>query len=351
MSENCTVCGLPQGVGKGNVWHSNGVITGIHPPYIRGTLYDVEELSQLFEGFSKRIGFDISRLVIEGKRKDAKRYIDALLEYFREQGLELPPPIQLYEMINRFARVWGLARSRVKEFCAGEKTVIEVEDVYNIPMYRGDIAGVGEAVEGRRVDTLWKGDSSLGVVEVFPVEGEPELEQRIESEVEKGIPFVEGGDLVYQLCPECNAPVELSRQFEWDQERARIIERETGKRYVLHNTNGIVAVVRSLRDELGEEVDGIMMEVSRAYAFNYYLPLREKSSLEEQLSKFPLRSWGRPVVKSASANEVRVRVVNPYCEPIVAGRIWGLFEAFREGGLRLAELSKQEGIMDIVLEA
>ena len=75
-TENCSNCGLPVSIGRGNVWHANGVITASYPPHNRGTLYDVDELNNLFPAFSERIDFDITPLVVEGKRRDGKRYVE-----------------------------------------------------------------------------------------------------------------------------------------------------------------------------------------------------------------------------------------------------------------------------------
>lgn len=345
----CSNCGLPKGIGRGNIWHSNGVITARYPPHIRGTLYDVEELNNLVSELSGHMDFDISPLVVEGKRRDGVRFTDSLLGNLRDMGAELPPNIEIYHMVCRFSAVWGLARVEVEEYKEGDAGKLKVEDVYSIPMFSGDAAGTFESVEKKRMDVRWHGDAMEGVLELVASEGEPEMEQRIEQEVEMGIPYLEEGDLEYRSCPECGAPLEISAQFEWDESRARITERDSGKRYILHNTNGIVAVVRSLHEEIGEEIEAIITDISRSYARGYYSGIREDTNVDAELLKFPLRSWGRPTRLLRRRNTHNITIINPYSPPIVAGRIWGLLEAFEECDLALEELGEEEGVLDLAL--
>ncbi|MDI6830408.1 MAG: hypothetical protein QME88_03630 [Actinomycetota bacterium] len=344
----CGTCGLPAGIGKGNVWHANGVITAAYPPHIRGTLYDTDELGNLFPAISGRIGFDISRLVLEGKRKDGKRYAASLAHNLRAAGRDADP-MTVYGLIARFCAYWGLGLASPAEYRAGEKLVIETGRTYNRPMAMGDWAGVFEAMEERRGEPHWREERGRDLIEIRAVEGEPEIEERIEQEVELGIPFTHEGELEYRRCSECGVPLEVSRQFEWDADRALIVERLSGRRFVLHNTNGIVAVVRVLREELGEEIGEVITEVSRDYAREYYAGIRGDTSMEAELAKFPLRSWGRPVLLARGDEGFRLRVVNPYSPPIVAGRIWGLVEVFEDSACTAESMEEGEGCLEISL--
>jgi hypothetical protein len=327
------------------------VITARYPPYIRGTLYDVDELNNLVSRLSERMDYDITPLVVEGKRRDGVRFTDSLLGNLEEMGAESPPSIEIYRMVCRFSATWGLGRVEVAEYEEGVKGSLKVEDVYSIPMFSGDAAGTFESVEKKRMDVAWNGDAASGVLELIASEGEPEMEQRIEQEVEMGIPCLEEGDLEYRLCPECGAPLNISEQFEWDETRARITERESGKRYILHNTNGIVAVVRSLREELGEAVESIITDICRAYARDYYSGISEDTSIDAELLKFPLRSWGRPTRVLRRKSSHRITIINSFSPPVVAGRLWGLLEAFEGQDLALQEIRDEEGVLDLALSS
>ncbi|MFW6113917.1 MAG: hypothetical protein ACOC78_03230 [Actinomycetota bacterium] len=342
----CSNCGLPRGIGRGNIWHSNGVITASYPPHIRGTLYDVNELNSLFPAISERIDFDVTHLVVEGKRKDGKRYADALIKNLKAHG-KYEGPMQIYGMISRFITSWGLGLSEVLKYEEGERLTLEIQNSYSDPMSSGDWAGVFEAVEQKRGEVRWRDEKDPRVIDITAVEGEPELEVRIEQEVELGIPFVDEGDLQYRLCPECGMPLEISRQFHWDADASLIEEVDSGKRFVLHNTNGIVAVLRVLREELGEEINTIITEISRDYARDYYAALKGATSMDAELMKFPLRSWGRLSQLRLRGVDCYVKIINPYCSLIVAGRVWGLLEAFEGRPFSLVDIAESEGALDV----
>lgn len=345
----CSHCGLPKGIGRGNIWHKNGVITAARPPHIRGTLYDVDELNELFPSLSRRMGFDITRLVIEGKRKDGKRYTAALIKNLRKAGMD-PEPMDIFRMISHFCKYWGLGKAEILDYREGELLSILSKLHYSDPMARGDWAGVFEAVVGKRGDPRWREGAEGEIIDVVAVEGEPELEERIEQEVEMGVPFLEEGDLEYRYCPECGVPLEISEQFEWRPEEALIRERISGKRFILHNTNGIVAVVRVLEEELGPEARSMITDISRGYARNYYLRIKDRTSLESELLKLPLRSWGRAAALKRVKDGRQIRIVNPYSTPVVAGRVWGLLETFEERDFSLEEIGEGKGYVDIHLQ-
>ena len=348
MVEACKVCGLPLGIARGNRWLPNGVLCSSYPPHIRGNLYDLEELGRLFSLFGERVGFDISHLVIEGKRKDGKRYCDSLLRNQREGRAPRMTPQQVYQTICRFALYWGLGRVRVVDYRRSELLELAAESLYNVPMFLGDAAGTFESVEGRRGRPTWEGDGGDGVVRVEATAERSEAEERIESRLEQGIASREVGDLHHRRCPGCGAPEGVGRQFTWDIASGTIHERESGRRCILHNTNGIVAVVTLLEEELGPEVGMMMAEIVRGLARDYYRGLTGRSSIDAELMRFPLRGWGWPYRLKAKGGTYEVRVINPYCTPMVAGRVWGMLEVFGEREMELSRLEEREGILELL---
>jgi hypothetical protein len=199
----------------------------------------------------------------------------------------------------------------------------------------------------------WEGDEERGLIRLTAVPGEPEFEQMIEAEVERGVPVTETGDvwdIQYRRCPECSVPLEVSKELYWDEDNAHVTERETGKRFCLHHTNGASAVVRVLQNELGAQVDDLLREISREYASDYYRLLSHRSSLVAELMKFPPRGWGRLAGLSHSSAGITLKLANAYCAPVVAGRVWGLAEVFERTRMRLRQVSESDGTMEIALE-
>ncbi len=348
MPDICEVCGLPLGIARGNRWLPNGVICGSYPPHIRGTLYDLEELGRLFDIFSERVGFDISHLVVEGKRKDGRRFCDSFLREQREGSAPRMTPQQVYQTVCRFSLYWGLGRVNVLDYRRGELLELAAENLYNVPMFMGDAAGIFESLEGRRGAPAWEGEDGDGIVTVRATAGRPELEERIESLLEQGVSVGEEGDLHHRRCPGCGAPEGVGRQFRWDVAAGTIHERESGRRYILHNTNGIVAVVRALRDELGQEAELMMAEIVRELSRGYYRGMTGRSSIDAELMRYPLRGWGWPYRLKAKGGTYSVKFVNPYCSPMVAGRVWGMLEAFGERRVELVSIEESGGKLDLL---
>ena len=216
----CTNCGLPMGVGKANAWKPNGTIVGKLPPYLRGNLCDVEELNYLFSSFSERIGFDITRLVIEGKRKDAMIFTRSLLRQLESAGIEPPAPPDFMRVMAKYSSTTGFGGVELVDYEEGESFTIEVESIYNTAMFQGQTAGIFEAIFNKRGDIDWRGDVDHARVRVYAVEGEPELEQAIESEIEALSYVVDEGDIQHEPCPECGAPMDISRDFDWNTDKA-----------------------------------------------------------------------------------------------------------------------------------
>jgi hypothetical protein len=340
----CNECGMPRGVGKANTWKSSGVIVSNYETDLRGIFYDTRELENLFTSLSEKIGYDVTRLVIEGKRKDSKHYTRGLLNSIKESGAELPGPEEFFRIMAANYSIPGFGKVNILSYRENESIVLEMEDTYHAAMAQGQAAGVFEAVLDRRGDITWDGDERSGRVTVTVVEGDPELEKRIESKVEISVPLSESGDREYKLCPRCSAPLELSYEFDWDVEKAMITERRSGRRFIFDNTRGMAAVMRVLVEELGEDIEQLLVEISRAYARGYYEKLQGHPSMEQEFSRLSLWGWGLPWRLEDSGAGFALQVVNSFYEPIMTGRVWGLVEAVSGRTLELTEREARENI-------
>ena len=347
----CSDCGMPRGIGKANHWKPSGVIVSKYEQDLRGIFYDVGGLDHLFTSLSGKIGYDVTRLVVEGKRKDSAHYTRGLLRSIEKSGVELPEPEEFFRIMAANFSVPGFGKVNIISYREDEGIVMEMEDVYSVPMAQGQAAGVFEAVVNRRGDVTWEGDAWRGKVTVAIREGEPELEQRIGSEVEAAEPLVERGDREYELCARCSVPLEISRGLIWEVERALITERRSGRRFIFDNTRGIAAVMRVLVEELGEDVERTLAEISRGYARDYYLEFDGRLTMGDEFARLALWGWGFPCDAGGSNGDYRLEVINPFYEPVVAGRLWGLAEAVGGKTLDLAGLHREEGITVLELSA
>jgi len=342
---------MPRGVGKANTWKPSGVIVSNYETDLRGIFYDTGELENLFASLSEKMDYDVSRLVIEGKRKDSKHYTRGLLNSIKESGAELPGPEEFFRIMAANYSVPGFGKVEILSYRDDEGIVLEMADTYHAAMAQGQAAGVFEAVLNRRGDVSWSGDERSGRVTITVVEGDPELEKRIESEVEVSASLSESGDREYELCPRCSVPLELSREFDWDVERAFITERRSGRRFIFDNTRGMAAVMMVLVEELGEDVEQLLLEISRAYARDYYELLQPGLDIKSEFSRLSLWGWGLPW-KLLDGNGGRtLQVINPFYEPVMTGRVWGLLEAASGGTLELVGRDLKDSIAYLELAA
>ncbi len=340
----CDSCGMPRGIGKANRWKPSGVIVSRFEEDIRGVLYGVSELNGLFESLSELISYDITHLVVEGKRKESEQYTRNLLRRLRESGIEPPGPQEFFQIMAANYSIPGFGKIEVIDYLEDESVTLEVEGIYSLPMGEGQAAGVFEGVLNKRAAVSREGDVVRARIILKAANGHRAMERRIESEVEQASSIAEVGDREYDLCPRCGAPLELSREFDWNLDRALISERRTDERYIFDNTRGITAVVKLLIEELGDEIESMLMGISRKYARDYYHTLEGTTSIEEELSRFPLRGWGLPSAPRKSNGGYELQVINPFYLPIISGKIWGMLEVFKGEELAMGEIQESDGV-------
>ena len=342
---NCKICGVPQGLARGNAWHADGTISGRYPPYIKGTFFDVDEVNYLFRSLSDYLDYDISEIVAGGKHHDTKEYMSVMIEKLRESsGGKLPAVEDLYRMMLSPICIWGIAQV---DFDSIDplRTVIRVKHPYSIPLLRGDVAGAAYVVTGEEHQAEWEGDEEEGVIVVTLAESHSWAGSRVAEEaIFDAEP--EAGELACERCEACGIPRAVGELFRWDEERCRIEERSTGRRYCFNNTNGITAVLRLLVSELGEDIEQKMTEIAREYS----CALHNGIELEGELSSFPYRGWGKVTEVFTGMQERAVAVENPYNEILIAGRIWGMEEASAGSPLRISERSVEGKTLRLVFE-
>ena len=346
----CDNCGLPIGIGQGNVWMKTGVIYGKNYPYQKGTIFDVDDFNNLFRVIAKDIGLNIDHIITAGKYGDTKMWMSAFVQHIRETlGDRMPGNFELFNLLADFTRIWGLAKVKILEYEESKEGKLEVENAYSIPLLTADIKATIKALEGNDVKLVWKGDEHFGLVTGSTGGAEPEEKL---TEVYRPTPETEPKEENYldcERCPICNAPLEISRLFDWNWKEAMIIERLTGRRYGFNDTKGIVAVVRRLLSELGEEMNERIVEVERDYSRSLYETHAGKLSYQELLSKFPFMGWG--LIQELEDKKDRLRIVckNPFSEHMISGRVWGMLEGLKGETLSLKWKLDREMNLDMIL--
>jgi len=345
----CEVCGVPKGITRGNIWYADGTITGKYPPYIKGTFFDVDELNYLFRSLSEYLDYDIGDIVASGKYHDAKEYMSAMIGKMREgSGGTLPPDDELYRMMLYPICIWGIAMVEFTE-SGPEKMVINVKDPYSAPLLCGDVAGVADAVTGRKYTASWEGSEREGTITVIPAEDYAETSERIEAGLQYDI-APDAEELACTHCEACGAPLKVSELLVWQKDWCRIEERTSGRRYCFNNTQGITVVLGMLVEELGGDIEQKIMDISREYARSLYGGLAGGLDEAAELESFPYRGWGKVIDILDAEGQRSLGVENPYNQILVAGRIWGMLETAARDSLRIESRTGEDNILRLAFE-
>jgi hypothetical protein len=286
--------------------------------------------------------YDISDIVASGKYHDAKEYMSAMIEKMREaSGGALPPDEELYRMMLHPICSWGIAATVEFESFEAEKMVVSVKDPYSAHLLCGDVAGVADAVTGREHSASWDGDEQEGTMTVRPSRDFAETSERIDAGSQYGV-APDAEELACTRCEECGAPLEVSELLEWERDLCRIVERATGRRYCFNNTRGITVVLGMLGEELGEQIEPRMVDMSRDYSRSLYAGLAGGFDKAAELESFPFRGWGKVTDILSAEGKSSLSVENPYNQILVAGRIWGMLEAAAGGSLRVEDRTSED---------
>ena len=74
MADVCQTCGVPLGISSGL---SSGVISLSTSPLARMVFYESDLIDNLFHGIEEIIGISIRHLVVESRRRDTRKFIEA----------------------------------------------------------------------------------------------------------------------------------------------------------------------------------------------------------------------------------------------------------------------------------
>src|SRR4030042_2843391 len=77
MADVCQTCGVPLGISSGLKWESSGVISLSTSPLARMVFYEADLIDNLFHGIEEIIGISIRHLVVESRRRDTRKFIEA----------------------------------------------------------------------------------------------------------------------------------------------------------------------------------------------------------------------------------------------------------------------------------
>lgn len=332
LLRQCRRCGAPYLFQNLCGWNSSGTITTMAPKAsLRVAFVEQGELHALIDGITEAIGFPIDEIVSRGEEKAQKSSVTELLSekmlrgwLFRSKGFTR----RFIGGVTSVAACLGHGKAELIEFTREKSLLMRMYDPYALPLVIGDLKGVYEAYfqTASKVTILERGETPMIRIEkAGPVDRE-EDPQRLQL---KEVPTVPG-EITLTRCRGCGTPSEMADAVTWDTAKGTIHCKSTGRRLVMIIVEAINAVIRELGGELGETVNEMVQRFEQRYIAEVYAGVGADGSPEayKRLLSDPA-AFGQcnPVEAIKERNLLTVRVDNPFCEPLLAGKVAGLYEA------------------------
>jgi hypothetical protein len=337
----CGRCGVPTLVGAELGWESNGVIISKTSPQNRWVFYESENIDPLFRGIEELIGAPIENIIIESRRREARRYMERLFppearEAFHghddpqltaeDKKAKLSAAMNTTNNIYDVGKIYGYANiSLHPAWETGEPhpwRFVVVHNPYSLLFQIAESLGTCEALEGMDMWVKYeKTDEDTYVVEFYPSEHPVGLAGRFKG---KRYDF-KPGDIEYDRCPECGVPAEISR-YVWDLENGIITEPDTGRRMAIFGPHSLDSIFADLEDELGGDIPRAILEAQRRYIKSAWSKDRWLRGEEDFRRLTALRGMGNLTEFDADQEHVTVRVQNSALSVFQVGIVQGLVE-------------------------
>jgi len=347
--ERCRRCGLPIYVRLAAVWNDDGTITGRFVHTTRVVQIYSDEIDSILAGVSERIGLDISKIVVEGERKAGLDFTRKLMERsFGLAGAFARAPFAS-DLVLRFviqaSKNAGFGDCRIVRYKRNKFLQISVVDSFNPAILAGNMLGSFEAFARKPSNVRWErdGDRVLITIEADGDEG-----RAAEERLKPRLPVVLPGDYKVEHCPGCRMPLDLSRRYSFDLSRGIATEVSSGRRIVTVIIDSLNAVFKELETELGVEIPRMLVDIESDYIKeSVRMPpvLQEEQALGELLSDLRIKGMGNPTELSLSGDDLLVRIENPFCEELLAGRVYGFYRALLGDPAEVKWTPDTEGFM------
>lgn len=331
MKARCRDCGAPVYTRIFRKWNDDGTVTGRLSKGIRICHIEAGEITAMVEGVSERIGYPIDRIVVEGERKASRGVTDetfsaghgALGLVGRSWG---GSPVSLGISMD-ISRAVGNGSGEILDHRRGERLLVKFADPFCVPVVVGETWGSFEALYRITAEAEWE-EADGGVVIDLKKSSDGMVEQHPDRLALKKM-ATRQGRVRFDRCPRCGVPREVTHAIEWDLERGIVTNRKTGRREVTIMVESVNAVIHELASELGEGIPEMVMEIEEGYVASVTDGNGTPGGIDgyrSLLSELTVMGMGNPVDVSLEDGTLKVAVDNPFCEPLLAGRVGGYYE-------------------------
>lgn len=353
MIRYCSRCGVPRILTAEHVWDSSGSITLSRDESHRMVIVDNVALTNILDSIKAHAGVPVDRIVTEAKRKSGRHFMDAVLSGVKGVAVRNLASASVYRRLEKQTSMLGLGHAQVTSYRRHRYLEGVVTDAYSGPAIAGDICGAFDSVEGRAGDVHYEMDA--GGCLHLAIEASGRARPRgLDGPAADAYPLLPGRN-IFELCPVCMAPAELGARFSFDMDHGTIHETKTGHRVVLIGVISLKGLFGELEAELGPDIPRMIMSIEKDRVKEVIL--RKNKDLDTSADGYlnfvrtlGIRGMGNGTDVSFSGKTVKVRVLNPYFEPLVAGFLAGFFEATGGVEARVGWTPAGAGYTDVTLE-
>lgn len=338
----CRECGFPRFVSFFIKWNDNGTLTQLMRKDFRVVILHFGFLDNLFSNIEAKLGISIEHIAFEAQRNASKATFAAFTDRMPAVDFFLKPAFikrMAVEQFNKVGVITGQCHSETLEYKPGQVGIARMRNPFNFGLMAANVVGAFETLEGVPFKHTWEEESPDNyVITVEPTGDRPEIADRMALDVTRVLP----GHIMHNRCPRCKVPRAISSHLKWMENDGIILDTRTGSRVVFLDGYTIAAVFREMVNELGDEINDLLVDAQREWTVDHVgqLGLTESNGVatpedlekayREYLKSMSLYGIGNPVTLFVDGTSVKVKVENPYEVHIIAGTLQGLREALEK---------------------
>jgi len=339
----CKECGVPDIVGRDQKWSPDGTIPIPGDQSFRMGIIEVPVIKAIAARLETVVGPSIHNMFMEGKRKNARHYIDTLLKgplgflvrHSSSSGKKA------YQTLLQTSTALGYGHVLLEVYERKKRVGGTIHNQYYTPFFVGDVRGAFESIEHLPSKGTWEEKPDSAKIMVERAEGDDKLEQRFVFKEPLRLP----GDLKYTPCKTCGLPMELSR-FKWDLEKGTITDVKSKERVFIVGLNDLNSVFLELEQAIGDAVPSAILDVNHERGLELV-----KTGVVTGYGDFVrgagLKGYGYAIF-SGNRERITLTVKNPFNKNFLLGRALGVFEGL-EGTKGEASVKEKPGLLEITI--
>jgi hypothetical protein len=340
----CKVCQIPDIVGRDQIWNRDGTITITGDPRFRMGVLEVDLFRDIVARLETIVGPSIHNMFMEGKRKNARHYIDSLLKgplgflvrHTKAGGKKA------YLKLLETSTGLGYGKVDLEVYERKQKVGGTIHDPYYTPLFMGDVRGAFESIERLPSKGTWDDLGDRATLLVERAGDKDKLEERFLFKEKSRL----DGEVTYEVCEECGLPKDL-KQFEWQTESGKIMDNIMKKRVFIMGLNDINAVFMELEEAIGDIVPKSVSDANREFGLNLVKDGQIKS-YRELVKDMTIKGMGESDYREDKEGKKFI-YRNPFNRHYLVGRSLGVFEGL-EGMPGKAIVNERPGQLVITIQ-